>query len=113
MPLEELTPGRGIVLVSAIALLLFGGVLLLFLVPYVRGVAAGLRTGDWWTPFARREDGRWGVLANSRFFATFRAPDPEARTTGGLVARWVVWTVVVLGLAYYPAYLVVTILRNV
>ncbi len=111
MPLQELTPGRGIVLVSAIALLLFGGVLLLFLVPYVRGLAAGLRSGDWWSPFARRDDGRYGVLASSRFFASFRAPDPQARTRGALVTRWVVWTVVVLGLAAYPAWLVVTILR--
>lgn len=110
MPFQQLDPDRGVALVSAIALLIFGAVLLLFLVPYVRGVAAGLRSGDWWTPFARREDGRYGVLANSRFFAGFRSPDPEARTTGGLVTRWVVWTVVVVGLAYYPLYLVATIL---
>jgi hypothetical protein len=111
VPLQELTPERGIVLVSAIALALFGGVLLLFLVPYVRGLVAGVQSGDWWTPFARRQDGRYGVLANSRFLASFRAPDPEARTRGGLMARWVVWTVVVVGLAAYPAWLVATILR--
>ncbi|MGG5258427.1 hypothetical protein [Phycicoccus avicenniae] len=103
---QELHPERGVALAGLIGLALFGGILLLFLVPYVRGVLAGLRTGDWWTPFDRRPDGRWGVLADSRFFALFRAPDAEGRTTGGLVTRWVVWTVVVLGLAYYPATLV-------
>ncbi|HMM94602.1 hypothetical protein [Phycicoccus sp.] len=109
MLVQELHPERGVALAGGIALVLFGGILLLFLVPYLRGVAAGLRTGDWWTPFERRPDGRWGVLAASRFFAVFRAPEPDRRGTGGLVARWTVWTLVVLGLAVYPVDLVVTI----
>lgn len=109
MLVQELHPERGVALAGAIGLVLFGGILLLFLVPYVRGVLAGLRTGDWWTPFERRTDGRWGVLAASRFFAVFRAPEADRRTTRGLVTRWAVWTVIVLGLAYYPATLVVLV----
>ncbi|WP_377641366.1 hypothetical protein [Oryzobacter terrae] len=111
MPLQELTPERGIVVISSISLLVFGGVLLLFLVPYLRGVVVGLRTGDWWSPFARRADGRYGLLANSRFFASFRSPDVEDRTTVGLRVRWLLWTVVLLGLTIYPVSLVAQIVR--
>lgn len=111
MPVQGLQPERGVALAGAIGLVVFGGILLLFLVPYVRGVVAGLRSGDWWTPFDRTPNGRWGVLAASRFFAVFRAPEPARRSTGGLVTRWVVWTVVVLGLAYYPATLVALVIE--
>ncbi|MBM6405420.1 hypothetical protein JQN72_14335 [Phycicoccus sp. CSK15P-2] len=111
MLVQELHPERGVALAGAIGLLLFGGILLVFLIPFVRGVVVGLRTGDWWSPFAGRASGNYGPMAASRFFAVFRAPEPKRRTTAGLVTRWVVWTVVVAGLAYYPVYLAVLIAR--
>ena len=110
MLVQELHPERGVALAGAIGLVVFGGILLLFLVPFVRGVLAGLRTGNWWVPFTRRDDGRWGPMAASRFFAVFRAPEPDRRSSGGLVARWVVWTLVVAALAYVPVLLVVMVL---
>ncbi|MBT9254249.1 hypothetical protein KMZ32_00900 [Phycicoccus sp. MAQZ13P-2] len=103
MLLQELHPERGVAVAGAIGLAVFGPVLLLFLVPFVRGVVQGLRSGDWWSPFVQREDGRWGVLAASRYFALFRAPEPARRTRGGLVARWAFWVVVVVALSYLPA----------
>lgn len=113
MPVPELHPERGVMLAVGLALVVFGGVLLAFLVPLIRGVREGMRTGDWWTPFAPRRGGGYGVLAASRFFARFRAPEPERRTIGGLIARWTVWTVVVAGLAVYPAHLIATLLHPV
>lgn len=103
---KELNPDRGVALVSAIALLLFGGIWLLLAVPVARGLLVGLRTGDWWEPFERNHRGGYGLLASSRFFASFRAPEPSRRTRSGLVTRWAVWGVVILGLAWYPAWLV-------
>jgi len=107
----ELHPERGVLLVSAIGLLLFGGILLMFLVSVARGLGAGLRTGSWWRPFESDADGRHGILARSRFFASFRAPEPSRRTRAGLLIRWAVWGVVVLGLSWYPASLAVQIVR--
>jgi hypothetical protein len=96
-------PLAGALAPGVVGLVFFGGIWALFLVPYLRGIAAGRRSGDWWTPFARRADGSYGILAASRWFASFRAPDdPAERTRRGLRVRWSVWTYVVLGLAVLP-----------
>lgn len=105
-------PNGGLLFVSCLALVLFGGVLLLFAVPFVRALLEVRRTGSWWSPFERRPDGRWGGLANTRSLASFRAPDPAGRTPAGLRLRWAAWTVVVLGLCVYPAVLVGDIIRS-
>ncbi len=109
MPDVPEQPVAGILVPAALGVALFGGIWLLFAVPYLRGLVAGLRTRDWWTPFTRRADGRYGVLARSRFFASFRAP--ERRTPGGLAVRWGAWTLVVVGLAAYPVQIVVDAVR--
>lgn len=110
VPVQELHPARGLAVGGLIGLAVFGPVLLLFLVPYLRGVAAGLRTGNWWTPFERRTDGRYSSLAKARQFSLFRAPEPHRRATRGLVARWVFWTVVVVTLGYLPGQFLVMVL---
>lgn len=106
---EQLNPDGPVILSSSIALLIFGGVWLLFAVPVARGLISGLR-GNWWGPFERNARGRYGVLAASRFFASFRAPEQGRRTQGGLVARWVFWIVVLIGLGWYPLTLVVRLI---
>ena len=111
--ITELHPERGLALASGIALLIFGGVWLLVAIPVLRGVATGLRTGDWWSPFVVNERGGYGLLANSRFHALHRAPEVAHRTTRGLAARWLFWAVVLVGLGYYPATLAVTFCRSV
>lgn len=109
--ISELHPERGVALASGISLLVFGGVWLLVAVPVLRGVLTGLRTGDWWAPFVANERGRYGLLANSRFYALHRAPEPAQRTTRGLAARWLFWAVILAGLGFYPATLAVTFCR--
>lgn len=99
--MNELNPDGPVILASSIALVLFGGVWLLFAVPFVRGLVAGLRAGNWWLPFEQDARGRYGVLAASRFFASFRAPEPGRRAQAGLLTRWALWTFVVVGLGFY------------
>lgn len=109
--IASLHPERGIALSAGLALVLFGGVWLLVAVPVVRGVVTGLRTGDWWSPFATDARGRHGLLGRSRFYASLRAPEPARRTTGGLAGRWLFWAVVVVGLGYWPASLAVRLVQ--
>ncbi len=109
--IAELHPDRAVALASGLALLLFGGVWLLFSIPFARGVAVGLRTGDWWRPFEPDARGRYGPLARARQFASFRAPQPHRRTSAGLVTRWVIWTYVTAGLGWYPATLAITLVN--
>ncbi|WP_156971361.1 hypothetical protein [Knoellia sinensis] len=90
-----------------LSLALFGGIWLLVAVPLARGVVAGLRAGEWWRPFEQNARGRYGILANSRSLASFRAPAPHRRTMLGLVTRWLIWTYVVAGLGYYPLMLAI------
>ncbi len=108
--MAELNPDGPVILSSSIALLLFGGVWLLFAVPYVRGLIVGLRSGNWWSPFEKGPRGTHGLLARSRFFASFRAPEPTRRTSAGLRGRWAFWAVVLLGLGWYPLTLVVRLI---
>jgi len=107
----ELHPDRAVALAYGLALLLFGGVWLTFSVPFFRGIAAGLRTGNWWRLFEPDERGRHGYLARARQFASFRAPEPARRTRAGLVTRWVIWTYVVAGIGYLPATFVVRLVQ--
>ncbi len=109
MPDVPEQPIAGILVPAGLGLALFGGIWLLFAVPWLRGLVVGLRTRDWWTPFAQRPDGRYGVLARSHFLAAFRAP--ERRSTRGLAVRWLVWTFVVVALAAYPLQIVVDAVR--
>lgn len=76
--------------------LLAGLVLLFFVVPLVRGALQARSERDAWAPFATRSGGRAGHLAPGRYFAALRAPRTGARTTTGLVARWVGWVAVTL-----------------
>jgi hypothetical protein len=99
--MNQLNPDGPVIVSSSLALVLFGGVWLLFAVPFGRGLVEGLRAGDWWYPFARNAQGRYGILARSRFLASFRAPEPERRTRAGLVVRWAAWTFVVVVLGAY------------
>ncbi|MEO7269968.1 MAG: hypothetical protein ABIW49_12250 [Knoellia sp.] len=99
--MNQLNPDGPVIVSSSLALVLFGGVWLLFAVPFGRGLFEGLRAGDWWSPFARNAQGRHGILARSRFLASFRAPEPERRTRAGLIGRWAVWAFVVVVLGAY------------
>ena len=105
--MTELNPDGPVVLASSLALLLFGGVWLLFAVPLARGLVVGLRSGNWWAPFEKQARGSHGLLARSRFFASFRAPEAHRRTRAGLRTRWAFWALVLLGLGWYPLSLVV------
>ncbi|EAP97623.1 hypothetical protein JNB_19173 [Janibacter sp. HTCC2649] len=107
----QLNPDGPVILASSIALALFGGIWLLFAVPLARGAIAGLTAGNWWRPFEPNARGRYGPVAGSRFFASFRAPEPERRTRAGLLIRWGIWVVVLIGLGYYPATLVVRLIE--
>ena len=76
--------------------LLAGLVLIFFVVPLVRGALQALSERDAWAPFATRPDGRGAHLAPGRYFSALRAPRRGARTSTGLVARWVGWVAVTL-----------------
>lgn len=110
--MTQLNPDGPVIVASSIALLLFGGIWLLFAIPAARGVVRGLRDGDWWSPFTPNARGKYGLLARSHFLASFRAPEPGRRTPTGLGVRWAAWTFVVLGLAVYPATLVVDLIAT-
>lgn len=109
--MSQLNPDGPVILASSIALALFGGIWLLFAVPMARGVISGLTAGNWWRPFEQNARGRYGVLAGSRFFASFRAPEPSRRTNSGLVTRWGIWLVVLVGLGFYPVTLVLRLIE--
>lgn len=109
--MDQLNPDGPVVVATSIALVLFGGIWLLFAVPFLRGLVGGLRAGSWWSPFERDARGRHGMLARSRFFASFRAPEPGRRTRAGLLFRWAFWSVVLVGLGWYPLTLVVRLLE--
>lgn len=54
------------------------------------------RLGDWWAPFTPREDGRYGPLAENRWWSVFRAP--ERRESSDLAWRWAAWAFVAVAL---------------
>jgi len=107
--IPHLNPEGPVVAASSLALALFGGIWLMFAVPFARAVVTGLRADDWWRPFEQNARGRYGVLADARQFASFRAPERQRRTKAGLVTRWAFWTVVVAGLGWYPVTLALTL----
>ncbi|WP_353950758.1 hypothetical protein V6K52_14110 [Knoellia sp. S7-12] len=109
--MTQLNPDGPVIAASSLGLVLFGGIWMLFAVPFVRGLIVGLRSDSWWRPFEQDARGRYGVLANSRFFASFRSPEPDIRTQAGLITRWVFWTIVVAGLGFYPVTLVVGLVK--
>lgn len=95
-----------------ISLALFGTLWALFAVPYAYHVIRALRTGNLWLPFERKPQGGYTFMAQNRWFAAFRAPRPEKRTTMGLVVRYGIWLWVVLALAYVPVQNLIHILTN-
>lgn len=84
------------------SLALFGTVWALFAVPFVWHVARAVRAGDAWLPFERKPNGGYTFMAQNRWFAAFRAPVPERRTTAGLVFRYGTWLAVIAALSYLP-----------
>lgn len=77
-------------------ILLAGLVLVLVVVPLVRGTAQVWSERDAWAPFVTRANGRDGHLAPGRYFSALRAPREAARTTTGLVGRWAFWVAITL-----------------
>lgn len=76
----------------AVAVVLVGALLWLawvFPVAVAREALRARRLGDWWAPFRPREDGRYGPLAQNRWWAFFRAP--RQHEPNGLAWRWAAW----------------------
>ena len=85
-----------------VALALFGTVWAVFAVPYAYHVVRAVRAGNAWLPFERKPSGGYTFMAQNRWFASFRAPEPHKRTTTGLVVRYGIWLWVVAALSYLP-----------
>ena len=85
-----------------VSLALFGTVWALFAVPFAVHVVGAARAGNAWLPFERKANGRYTFMAQHRWFAAFRAPVPERRTTLGLVVRYGIWLAVIAVLTYLP-----------
>ena len=81
---------------TTVNVVIAGLVLFFLVVPLIRGVVQAVSERDAWAPFVTRADGRGAHLAPSRYFSALRAPRVGARTTTGLVARWVGWVGVTL-----------------
>ena len=84
------------------ALTFFGVIWALFAVPYAFHVVRAAVARDAWLPFEPKANGGYTFMARKRWFAAFRAPRPEDRTTTGLVVRHVIWVWVVAALGYLP-----------
>ena len=84
------------------SLALFGTVWALFAVPFAYHVVRAVRAGNAWLPFERKPDGGYTFMAQNRWFAAFRAPQPEQRRTAGLVVRYGIWLWVIAALSYLP-----------
>ena len=95
-----------------VGLVFFGAVWAIFAIPYVFHVVRAVRAHNAWLPFEAKPNGRYTFMAQNRWFASFRAPQPAARTTFGLVARYAVWAAVVVALAYLPARYLVYVLTH-
>ena len=99
-----------LVVVALLLLAVLAWVFRAFTVTVAQEGLRARREGSWWAPFVPRPDGRYGPLADNRWWSVFRAP--ERRTTGALAWRWSAWTTtaVVLGLATVGAAVEVALL---
>ena len=95
-----------------VSLALFGVLWALFAVPFVYHCVRAAGAGNAWLPFEQKAGGGYTFMAQNRWFAAFRAPAPERRTTTGLAVRYAVWLAVVLALAVTPARNLVSILTD-
>lgn len=87
-----------LLVVVGLLVIAFAWVFWLFPVTVAREAVRARRVGDWWAPFERGQDGRYGPLADNRWWSVFRAP--ERREPAGLAWRWTAWglTAVLLAL---------------
>ena len=88
--------------IYVVALALFGTVWALFALPFAYHVVRAVLARNAWLPFERKPSGGYTFMAQNRWFAAFRAPEPERRTTMGLVVRYGVWLWVIAMLSYLP-----------
>lgn len=86
-----------------VALVLFGTVWALFAVPFIYHVIRAATARNAWLPFERKPNGRYAFMAQNRWFAAFRAPLPERRSTLGLVVRYLIWLWAIAALSFLPA----------
>lgn len=107
----EPAPG-GVSDILVVALALFGTVWAVFALPFAYHAVRAVRAGNAWLPFERKPGGGYTFMAQNRWFAAFRAPQPDRRTTTGLVVRYVIWLWVVAALAYLPATYLVELLSS-
>ena len=86
-----------LVLVGVLLVVVLAGAFWVFPVAVAREAVRARRLGDWWAPFVAGQDGRFGPLAQNRWWSVFRAP--EHREPAGLAWRWAAWglTAVLLG----------------
>lgn len=101
------TVGNCVRVDNPVALLALALVTIFIGLPLIRGIAEAVSSGDAWTPYEAREDGRDGVLAPGRYFSALRAPRGGTRSSLGLFARWAFWVgiaVVLGGGAAYNAF---------
>ena len=94
------------------SLTFFGVIWALFAVPWVFHLVRAVAAHNPWLPFERKPSGGYTFMAQNRWFAAFRAPQPEARTTTGLVVRHVIWLWVIGVLSYLPIDVLVQLLRR-
>lgn len=94
------------------ALTFFGVVWALFAVPWLWHLLRAVRARDPWVPFERKPGGGYTFMAKNRWFAAFRAPRPESRTTTGLVVRHGIWLWVIAALSYLPGNVLVQLLAR-
>ena len=95
-----------------VSLALFGTVWALFALPYAYHCLRAARAGNAWLPFEQKPGEGYTFMAQNRWFAAFRAPTPEKRTTTGLVVRYGVWLWAVAALAYLPVQNLISVLGD-
>lgn len=85
-----------------VSLALFGVVWALFAIPFAYHCVRAAGAGNAWLPFEQKPGGGYTFMAQNRWFAAFRAPTPQRRTTTGLLVRYGIWLAVVVALAVRP-----------
>lgn len=95
-----------------LGLVFFGAVWAVFAIPFAFQVVRSVLARNGWLPFEAKPNGHYTFMAENRWFASFRAPQPADRTTVGLVVRYAVWAAVVVALAYLPARYLVHVLTH-
>lgn len=85
-----------------VSLALFGAVWAIFAVPFAYHCVRAARSGNCWLPFEPKPGGGYTFMTRNPWFAAFRAPAADKRTTRGLVVRYGIWLWVAIALAYLP-----------